>query len=259
MKTRTVWRVFGTFSLFSVVLLTIGLMLGIRDVIHPAPVSWKADRTGESNGTPKTSHNLQITALGDSLTRGTGDESGLGYAGNLRSRLAENTKKDVYVYNNGVNGYKASNLLKDLQTKPDIRRQVQQADIIALSIGGNDLFYTQSDEVKPDVIRTRIPAALANYKAIVSIVTELNPKAKLLYVGLYNPFPDLPNAKESEKVVQQWNNGVTQVLYEHPQAIFVPTDDLFRSDGMKYISSDHFHPNQAGYKRIGDRMAEVLK
>ncbi|BAU29204.1 lysophospholipase L1-like esterase [Aneurinibacillus soli] len=259
MKTRTVWRLFGIFSLVATAMLAVGLTLGIRDIIHPTPVSWKADQTGESSGVHKTSHKLQITALGDSLTRGTGDESGLGYAGNLRIRLAENTKQEVYVYNNGVNGYKAANLLKDLRTKPDIRRQVQQADMIVLSIGGNDLFYTQSDEVKPDVIRTRIPAALTNYKAIVSIVTELNPKAKLLYMGLYNPFPDLPNAKESAKVVQEWNNGVTQVLYEYPQAIFVPTDDLFRSDGMKYISSDHFHPNQAGYKRIGERMADVLK
>lgn len=259
MKARTAWRIFGTFSLLSTAVLACGLVLGVQDIMNPKPVSWRAERTGEEEAAKKVAATTQIVALGDSLTRGTGDESGLGYVGNFRSRLVKDTKKEVYVYNNGVNGYKAANLLKDLRTKPDIRRMVQQADIIVLSIGGNDLFYTQSDEVKPDVIRKRIPAALENYQAIISIVTELNPKAKLLYVGLYNPFPDLANAKESAQVVQEWNNRVTQVLYEHPKAIFVPTDDLFRIDGMKYISSDHFHPNQAGYKRIGERMADVLK
>jgi lysophospholipase L1-like esterase len=259
MSSRTWWRFFAVFSLLSTLLLVAGFYIGVRDILYPSATAWKTDkREGEKKEVHKEKA-VQIVALGDSLTRGTGDQAGLGYVGNLRIKLAQASGREVYVLNHGVNGYKTADVLRDLQQKEDIRRTIRQADIVTFSIGGNDLFNVQSDEVQPDVSRKRMPGALARYERIVSEITALNPKAKVLYMGLYNAFADLSNAQDSYAVVEQWNQETMKMLYKHPNTIFVPTDDLFRIGGVKYLSSDHFHPNQAGYQRIGARMAEVIE
>jgi lysophospholipase L1-like esterase len=259
MSSQNKWRLFAVFSLFSTLLLATGLYLGVRDVLAPSKTEWKTDKNaGEKPEVPK-GEKLQIVALGDSLTRGTGDQSGLGYVGNIRKQLSRETGREVYVLNHGVNGYKTKDLLQDLRTKEDIRRTIRQANIITFSIGGNDLFNAGAEEVQPEVSRKRILGAIDRYREIVQIITSLNPKATVLYMGLYNAFADLSNAQGSYQVIQQWNNETSSILYQHPHTIFVPTDDLFRMDNVKYLSSDHFHPNQAGYQRIGERMAEVIK
>ncbi|MED0679456.1 GDSL-type esterase/lipase family protein [Aneurinibacillus thermoaerophilus] len=259
MSSKTLWRVFVVFALFSTLFLTVGFYLGVKDILYPSAVSWSTDKGAEEKAETQYERNVQIVALGDSLTRGTGDQAGLGYVGNLRVKLSEANGRNVYVLNHGVNGYRTDDLLSDLRNKEDIRRTIRQADIITLSIGGNDLFNVQSEEVNPEASSARIPGAVVRYEKIVEIITSLNPKAKVLYMGLYNAFGDLPNAKKSYDVVRRWNEETARVLYRYPNTIFVPTDDLFRVGGTKYLSSDHFHPNQAGYRRIGERMAEVLK
>ncbi|WP_161798291.1 GDSL-type esterase/lipase family protein [Aneurinibacillus tyrosinisolvens] len=232
--------------------------MGTRDILYPSQKQWEVHKEVPQQGLGGK-NKLQIVALGDSLTRGTGDESGLGYVGNMQAGLAEKNKRQVFVLNHGVIGYKTANLLADLQSKEDIRRSIRQADIVTLSIGGNDLFNVGAEDVRPDVIRKRIPEAASHYEKIIRILKQLNPNAPLLYVGLYNAFADLPNGTESSVVVREWNGRVAEILSLHPKGVFIPTDDLFHLGLAKYLSSDHFHPNQAGYKRIGQRMAGVLE
>ncbi|GED12170.1 GDSL-type esterase/lipase family protein [Aneurinibacillus migulanus] len=261
MSSQTSWRLFAAFSLVSTLVLAVGLYLGITEILSPsANGEWKTDKSAEEETGKSKVNTVQIVALGDSLTRGTGDGAGLGYVGNLRVRLSEATGQQAYVLNHGVNGYKTTDLLRDLQQKEDIRRTIRQADIITLSIGGNDLFNAGgAEEVNPEISQKRLPGAIERYKEIVKIIDSLNPHAKILYMGLYNAFADLSNAQESYEVVERWNSETSAVLYQYSHAVFVPTDDLFRTDGKKYLSSDHFHPNQAGYRRIGERMAEVIR
>src|SRR3954447_14825152 len=47
---------------------------------------------------------LTIVALGDSLTRGTGDETGKGYVGVLIDEIKGKTKRPVQLTNLGING-----------------------------------------------------------------------------------------------------------------------------------------------------------
>ena len=41
--------------------------------------------------------------------------------------------------------------------------------------------------------------------------------------------------------------------------VFVPTFDLFQLSVNDYLYSDQFHPNQAGYELISDRLAPLIK
>ena len=40
--------------------------------------------------------------------------------------------------------------------------------------------------------------------------------------------------------------------------VFVPTFDLFQLSVNDYLYSDQFHPNQAGYQLISDRLASLI-
>ncbi|WCK55885.1 GDSL-type esterase/lipase family protein [Aneurinibacillus sp. Ricciae_BoGa-3] len=260
MSARTAWYIFSIISVILTALLAAGFYLGLKDIYRPGPVAQPPEGgipgVGEKIGGP---NNIMIVALGDSLTRGTGDDSGKGYIGNVQDEIKKAMNKNVLVFNQGINGYRTMDLLEDLQKRSDIRRMLAQADIITITIGGNDLFSLSHDEVNPAVVRKRVPAALARFKRIVDELAVINPRATLLYMGLYNAFYDLPNASETSRVVQQWNEGAQSILYQHPRDIFVATDDLFRLNLRKYLSSDHFHPNREGYKRIGLRMAQAVE
>ena len=55
-------------------------------------------------------------------------------------------------------------------------------------------------------------------------------------------------------------NGITateNVAGKFEKVVFVPTFDLFQLSVNDYLYSDHFHPNQAGYELISNRLAPL--
>lgn len=259
MSVRWLWGLFLTFGLVATLLLVIGLITGVRDIVSPQGNEIPQQIETKPLETGIIKDKIQIMALGDSLTRGTGDETGKGYAGSLKEQLSMDLKKDVFVLNQGINGYRSGDLLKDLQTKKDIRKTISESDVVVLSIGGNDLFNPGAEDINPELIRTRLPIALASLDKVVSTLNTLNNKAPILYMGLYNAFSDLPIGSESGAIIKEWNTRAANILAKYPHGIYVQTDDLFSIQGRKYLSSDHYHPNGEGYRRIALRMAQVLE
>lgn len=82
---------------------------------------------------------FKIIALGDSLTRGTGDIEGKGYAGYVSDHL-KLTGREISLVNLGIKGLTSSQLAEQMKQK-EIGRQIGQADVILMTIGGNDLFH----------------------------------------------------------------------------------------------------------------------
>ncbi|MNJ52879.1 GDSL-like Lipase/Acylhydrolase [compost metagenome] len=95
--------------------------------------------------------------------------------------------------------------------------------------------------------------------AIADKIRETNPEAQLVYISLYNPFSDLPGMREiGDEAVSRWNHIVTNILRERERTLVVPTFDLFTYNSQKYLASDHFHPNGAGYQIIAERMMQGI-
>jgi lysophospholipase L1-like esterase len=202
---------------------------------------------------------FQIVALGDSLTRGTGDESGKGYVGYVLDELKTKTKQTIYVKNLAIKGQKSAGLVSQLQ-QVEVQRQIQQADVILMTIGGNDLF--QGGETLSHFSLKRINQAKAKYlqnlHTIFKTIRNLNQDAVVFYVSLYNPFNDLADAKKTSAIVREWNFDSAEVAANYPKIIVVPTFDLFELNVNDYLYSDHFHPNKEGYKLIGERVASLI-
>jgi lysophospholipase L1-like esterase len=202
---------------------------------------------------------LTIVALGDSLTRGTGDETGKGYVGDLTDQIKEKTKKQVQLTNLGINGQTSDQLRKQvLQT--EVGRQIQKADMVLVTIGGNDLF--RGGQGLTDYSTGNIAAIekkyLNNLKFIFEQIRKNNKTANVFFIGLYNPFIELDQGKEMSKVVRHWNYDSAEVSAAYPKIVFVPTFDLFELKVNDYLYSDKFHPNTKGYRLIAERVASLL-
>jgi lysophospholipase L1-like esterase len=203
--------------------------------------------------------NKMIVALGDSLTRGTGDIEGKGYIGYLVEELENKTKEKITLQNLGVKGYRSENLVNQLK-QTGVKDQLKNADLILITIGGNDLF--QSGQTLMDLNLANIESLkqqyLKNLEKIVADLRILNKDATIFFVGLYNPFIDLDDAALMTKSVRQWNFETSELLDKHPQTVFVPTFDLFQLRVNDYLYTDKFHPNTKGYKLIAERVASLI-
>jgi lysophospholipase L1-like esterase len=202
---------------------------------------------------------LTIVALGDSLTRGTGDETGKGYVGGLIDEIKDKTKRPVQLTNLGINGQRSDQLRKQVQ-QTEVGRQIQKADIVLVTIGANDLFrggqgLTDYNTKELADIEKKY---LVNLKFIFEQIRKNNSNANVFFVGLYNPFIELDEGKEMSKVVRHWNYDSAEVSASFPKIVFVPTFDLFELKVNDYLYSDKFHPNTKGYRLIAERVASLL-
>src|SRR5690606_10434489 len=164
------------------------------------------------------SKSLYYVALGDSLAAGMNENGkiGFGYADLLAKNYQE--QKGQVEFNKGFSypGYTTVDVLKGIEenvTKPiydlngvsektlTIREAVQQADLITLSVGANDLLKnvdrSESGEFSFDtsaVIKS-IQEVAVNYKKIFDNIYKINPEVDIIVMGLYNPFPYVEDAE----------------------------------------------------------------
>ncbi len=265
--TRFIWRSVGLAAVITTLLLLFGLVYAIMDVLNPKAVSYMAEPDKPEVQSPLDQDSIRIVALGDSLTKGTGDVSGKGYVLNVKSKLEQSTGKQVNLIGNyAVNGYRTEQLLKDLQGQPGVAYGIEQANLILLTMGGNDLFEisqnvlnSQTDELDPDKVRQRMPEPLKRLEQILTKLAELNPNAAIVYTGMYNPFFDLPEMRSASVHVAEWNDAAFRLSLKYPNMVYVPTFDLFQLNFSDYMYTDHFHPNQQGYERIAERIVQAIE
>ena len=273
MKTsRWLWLATSITGLFASLLFLYGLGYAMNELIVPKSNS-EQTTTQVPASTPAPSpvakDKLQIVAIGDSLTRGVGDDTGEGYVGKLKKRL-ESAGQPVIVLNNGRNGYQTDQLLPFIQEKT-MSDLLKQADVILLTIGGNDLNSFGMSTIDSTTvnsagmpinyaeIKKKMPEAEARLVTILKTLHDYNPKAKIIYVGLYNPYMEQDPSGEGMRLLQEWNTQAFISAAVHKNITVVPTYDLFQNKGDRYLYVDRFHPNGSGYDRIAERVYQVLQ
>lgn len=266
-SSRLLWGSVGIIALLTTCLFVFGLIYAVKEILYPIPVKSADSAAGqEITNNPLAKDKIQIVTLGDSLTRGTGDQTGKGYVTNVKEMLEEVMDKPVYVIGNfSVNGYRTDQLLKDLETKSTVVDTLKQANLIMLTIGGNDIFQLARNEldltteINPVALYERLPEATKRLDQILTRLARLNPKATIIYVGLYNPFLDMDETGKSSLVIEEWNDKAFKIVNRYPNMTLVSTFDLFEIHHNKYLYSDHFHPNKEGYERIAERIVQALE
>jgi lysophospholipase L1-like esterase len=251
-------KLFYFLSLFSLTIFLVGFVWTLQNHLYPnksSNIAMKETKVvAEMN-----KEDMTIIALGDSLTRGTGDSEGKGYIGYLMEELDQKTKEKTTIQNLAVKGFRTEQLYEQLQTK-SVKSNVQKADIILITIGGNDLF--QSGQTVLDLNLSNVDKLreqyLINLEKIVLEIRQVNKEAIIYFVGLYNPFIDFNDAAIMTQAVRQWNFSTSELLDKYPLTVFVPTFDLFQLSVNDYLYSDKFHPNSEGYRLIAERVASLI-
>jgi lysophospholipase L1-like esterase len=190
--------------------------------------------------------------IGDSLARGTGDSAGLGIGGRLSLELVRRNVPAERTINIGINGARTADLLTQLESA-NVRRLLREANVIVVSIGGNDLWggsdWRTSAPPNPDAVMDDV---LERIVKVVTVVREANPTARVFLVGLYNPFRLPP----LNPLVSRWNAKLIERFSADANIAVVQTADIFSHRDR--LSLDRFHPNDEGYELIARRIADAL-
>ncbi|MEB6549559.1 SGNH/GDSL hydrolase family protein [Heyndrickxia sporothermodurans] len=251
-------KIISFVSVISALLCLFGLGWVLKDQWTEAKTISPPKQTAK---TPKitTNHQLQIAALGDSLTRGTGDPEGKGYVGYLIDGLENKANKKLLLTNSAIKGQTSKQLLSQIK-QSEIQRQIKQADFILLTIGGNDLFQGGEALMNLDLNKEKKVEQqyLKNLKSIYSTLRSINKKATIFHIGLYNPFMKMEQSKLTSEIVRQWNYDSAELAADYKEIVYVPTFDLFELNTNDYLFNDKFHPNAAGYQLIAERVASLI-
>lgn len=192
--------------------------------------------------------------VGDSLARGTGDETGLGIGGRLVDDLKRRNIDTQRAINLAVDGARTADLLQRLQSH-NVLEVAAQSNVIVVSIGGNDLWggtdWRNAPPRDPDAVMTRV---LEHISTIVKTLRGVNPPARIFIIGLYNPFVSTPNGAMLTPLVLRWNARMTEQFAGDANVVVVPTADIFAYHDR--LSPDRFHPSGEGYGLIARRIAD---
>jgi lysophospholipase L1-like esterase len=171
-------------------------------------------------------------ALGDSVPYGAGDVAGRSFVPLYARFIEQDTGASVRVHNLATDGGTARDLLAQLRDDPKLRRAVKGAEILTISIGGNDLESHLADYASktcggPDN-QTCFREAVARFKptwaAILAEVLRLREEKSIIRVtNDYNPFPG--NARAAANL----GKGITDVF----------TDYLRQLNAYRCSSAEH--------------------
>ncbi|PEO39596.1 lipase [Bacillus wiedmannii] len=255
MRSKVV-KVILLITIASFCLFAYGFVSGVNDVLNPK-ASNLIKKTDVVAKEKKKTRTLQIVSLGDSLTRGVGDKEGIGYIGRMKEDLQKDYKQKVALTNLAVSGAKMPDLLKQIESS-GAQYSIKQADVIVLTIGGNDLFPGWESLGKIDLETYRPDTATFQNEAkkIIEEIRKLNTGSPIFWLGLYNPFEDVEDLKGSSNIVVDWNASLEKLALNDKNVYITPTFDLFQNRGKELLYSDHFHPNEVGYTYMADRLVQ---
>ena len=194
--------------------------------------------------------------LGDSLARGAGDERGLGIAGRLDAELRRRNVRARRTYNLGVNGARTNDLLRQLESA-NVQQLLRDANVIVVSIGGNDLWggtdWRNAAPPNPDEV---MGGVIGRIETAIERIRAVNPRARIFFIGLYNPFVSTPEGARLGSLVNRWNARLLEHFGADPNFTLVATADLFSHRDR--LALDRFHPGGEGYELIARRIAESV-
>ncbi|MEK5113431.1 SGNH/GDSL hydrolase family protein [Bacillus sp. FSL R5-0677] len=257
MRSKVV-KVILLITIASFCLFAYGFVSGVNDVLNPK-ASNLIKKTDVVAKEKKKTGTLQIVSLGDSLTRGVGDKEGIGYVGRMKEDLQKDYKQKVALTNLAVSGAKMPDLLKQIESS-GAQYSIKQADVIVLTIGGNDLFpgWDSLGKIDLETYRPDTETFQNEAKKIIEEIRKLNTDSPIFWLGLYNPFEDVEDLKGSSNIVVDWNASLEKLAINNKNVYITPTFDLFQNRGKDLLYSDHFHPNEIGYTYMADRLVQKV-
>ena len=233
---------------------------------------------------PSTSAKKKVVtyvAIGDSLTKGVGDSTNQGgFVPLLAQSLTNETVLEFKAINYGVSGNTSGQILSRMQEKKEIRKDLKNAQLLTITVGGNDLrkaILEDTSNLDLDRFEKASKTYEKNLKQIIELARKDNPDLPIYVVGIYNPlYLNFPDLTELQTLVDQWNQRTEETLSAYQGVYFVPINDLLYKgiDGKSGVTEselgketvtndalydeDSFHPNNTGYEIMKEAVLEKI-
>jgi lysophospholipase L1-like esterase len=202
------------------------------------------------------------TAVGDSLTFGTGAPEKKGFSFLVHESL-EAVLPTVELRNYGVVGATTSETLEKIHTDANVRSSIEQADIVTLTSGGNDLIQAAMRmyvEGTTSSMKPPMRMFAEAYSALVGEIAVLNRtverETRIVLTDCYNPFAQVRDAV-------LWVNFVNRCVRRAaepygPFVVVAPVYEAFLTRKKQLISDDGVHPNEMGHYVMAEAVNTVL-
>lgn len=159
-----------------------------------------------------------------------------------------------------------------------MKANIEKADLITITIGGNDFLdlfsqYSTSNVAEwQSIIDERIVVYKENVSKSLELIHSLNPKAKIVIADQYQPYPKLGNAQIFE-TLSKYNGQITAALEEVIQNVSIPAENLqIVYVGERFVGRElqllninilepeksDIHPKQLGYEVMAKAFSETL-
>ncbi len=179
--------------------------------------------------------NVKLVALGDSLTHGQGDEANNGgYVGVIKEKIEHRYHQTkVTTVNYGVTGDRSDQILDRLNQQSQLRSDLRSADVITMTVGGNDLMQILEKNVMGSErqITSSVESGEKTYQQklikLFDAVRKENPKALIFVMSIYNPFSTyFPDVTIINKSINQWNQTTQDTMNNYKSMYFVNINKL---------------------------------
>ncbi len=200
----------------------------------------------------------RYVVLGDSIAYGSG-------LSNPREAVYGKIVADTngYNYENfAVPGHTTAALLRRMENE-EVKAAIRRADIISISIGGNNFLLSDLNGLLYDGIvkedYTRIGEIAEGFYTdlgkIIGNIRKVNSRAAILLQTLYNPQTGYIG-KVYQVGADRLNEKVNAYAKAHPGQILIVDVGGALTDSAKDFAEDRIHPSAAGNEKIA---REVLK
>lgn len=179
--------------------------------------------------------NVKLVALGDSLTHGQGDEDNNGgYVGIIKNKIEHRYKRtNVTTVNYGVTGDRSDQILDRVNQQSQLQKDLQTADVITITVGGNDLMQIleknvmDSEAQVTDSVHKGEKTYQQKLTKLFNAVRKENPNAPIFVMSIYNPFytyfPDITIINQS---ISDWNQVTKDTMGNYRHMYFVDINKL---------------------------------
>lgn len=253
------------------------------------PVKMPVETIGTTAVMPKPQ---SLLILGDSIADGYMDAASgrletvreLCFGTNLQQALSLDGE---HYANRAVSGWTTGNLLQNMQ---EVTADIQAPDMIAVSIGGNDLLgpLLRDPAVIYDILslaaesakgnaeniraalaqkieeiseretyRQAVSAARQNLTEILQQLHQRFPQAVVVVQTVYNPLDRSDSLCIPIPALDELNAAIRDVVEGCEWACVLDVAAAFSQRGEELLSSDWIHPNPEGHKQIASLYREL--
>lgn len=206
---------------------------------------------------------LNFLSLGDSIAAGAGlfDADEQVYGAIVSNTNGYNFKNDA------ISGHTTQNMIKRIHEEK-VTEDIKNADIICISIGGNNFLQSNLAELMIDATAKKdyskfddIAANLyTDIDTFITYIKGINPDAAILYQTLYNPMYVTKALRDAyQQGADRINATIRQYAEDHSGAYTVVEVAGAFGDDESLVAIDYIHPNSKGHVVIAREVLKVLK